>query len=189
MANTSTNGKLKSYQQTIRVELLILGLTSMNNLRVGLGYDSHRMESGGTMKLGGIQIDCGSHLVGHSDADALLHAITDAVLSAVGLDDIGQLFPNTDPANKNRDSAEMLQIAMDSVRAMGYSVINVDCIVHSETPKIAPNKTAMKTRIAELLGVTDDCVGLKGKTGEQVGDVGKGVLLQVHCIALVAKHP
>jgi 2-C-methyl-D-erythritol 2,4-cyclodiphosphate synthase len=175
------------FRQTTDLRYGNAGQAIMNNLRVGLGYDSHRIEPGGIMTLGGVQIDCGSHLVGHSDADALLHAITDAVLSAVGLEDIGQLFPNTDAANKDRDSSEMLRIAMDSVRSLGYSVINVDCIVHSEIPKIAPNKTAMKTRIAELLGVTDDCVGLKGKTGEQVGEVGKGVLLQVHCVALLAK--
>ena len=158
-----------------------------DNFRVGLGFDSHRIESGGTMILGGVPIECDAHLVGHSDADALLHAITDAILSAAGLDDIGQLFPNTDPSNKNRDSGEMLAFAVEAVRREGYRVVNIDCVVHSEKPKVSAYKLAMRMRIAELLGVSIDRVGLKGKTGERSGEIGAGRLMEVHCVALLTR--
>jgi 2-C-methyl-D-erythritol 2,4-cyclodiphosphate synthase len=154
-------------------------------IRVGLGFDSHRIQPGGPMKLGGITIDCGAHLVGHSDADVLLHAITDALLGAAGMDDIGQVFPNTDAANRYRDSAEMLRVAWQLVQQRGYGIVNLDCVVQTEVPKIGPHKQAMRIRIAEILGLDMACVGLKGKTGEGVGDVGAGRLAQAQCVVLL----
>lgn len=159
----------------------------METIRVGLGFDSHRIESGGLMRLGGIDINCQAHFVGHSDADVLLHAITDALLGAAGLSDIGQLFPNTDQANKNRDSVEMLQIAYQQVRSRGYRVLNLDCVIQSEIPKIAPYKQAMQSRIASILGIDVDSVGIKGKTGEGSGEIGKGRLAEAIVVALLAK--
>ncbi|MFO0922144.1 MAG: 2-C-methyl-D-erythritol 2,4-cyclodiphosphate synthase [Pirellulales bacterium] len=159
----------------------------METIRVGLGFDSHRIESGGPMRLGGIDIDCQAHFVGHSDADVLLHAITDALLGAAGLSDIGQLFPNTDQVNKNRDSVEMLQIAYQQVKSRGYRVLNLDCVIQSEIPKIAPYKQAMQSRIASILGIDVDAVGIKGKTGEGSGEIGQGRLAEAIVVALLAK--
>ncbi len=159
----------------------------METIRVGLGFDSHRIESGGPMRLGGIDIDCQAHFVGHSDADVLLHAITDALLGAAGLSDIGQLFPNTDQANKNRDSVEMLQIAYQQVKSRGYRVLNLDCVIQSEIPKIAPYKQAIQSRIASILGIDVGAVGIKGKTGEGSGEIGQGRLAEAIVVALLAK--
>ena len=155
-------------------------------LRIGLGEDRHRLENGGTLRLGGVEIqNAGKHLVGHSDADVLLHAVTDAILGAVGLPDIGELFPNTEKVNKDRDSAEILRLAARAVEEAGWRVVNVDCVVSAEAPKLSPHKQVMRERIAELLGVKPDRVGLKAKTGESVGPVGRGEVLETRCVALL----
>jgi 2-C-methyl-D-erythritol 2,4-cyclodiphosphate synthase len=158
-------------------------------LRIGLGHDSHRIEPGGPLILGGMRIDVDMHFVGHSDADVLLHAITDAVLSAAGLPDIGQLFPNTAEENRGRDSADMLARAMEQVRLAGWELINLDCVVQLERPKLSPIKNAMRHRIAEILDVESDRVALKGKTGEGVGEIGRGELAQAQCVALMVRQP
>lgn len=157
----------------------------MNRLRIGIGSDSHRLEPGGPLILGGIRIDSDRHFVGHSDADVLLHAITDAVLSAAGLHDIGELFPNTAESNRGRDSAEMLSIAMRAVRAKGWSIINLDCVVHLEQPKLSPHKEAIKERIACILKIDHDQVSVKGKTGEGIGEIGRGELGSALCVVLL----
>ena len=156
-------------------------------LRVGLGDDSHRLASGGPLQLGGVEIPHDRHAVGHSDADVLLHAITDAVLGAAGLEDIGVLFPNTEEVNRNRDSAEMLQLAYTEVKSAGYVVVNLDCVVAAEAPKLSPHKKAMRQRIAEVLEIEVNQVNLKGKTGEGVGPIGTGEMIQARCVALVEK--
>ena len=115
----------------------------MTNLRIGLGEDSHRTAEGGPLRLGGIDVPHDRHLLGHSDADVLLHAVTDALLGAAGLPDIGQLFPNTDEANRNRDSADMLRLAYDRVVAAGYEIVNLDCVVAAQRPKLSPHKEAI----------------------------------------------
>ena len=161
--------------------------TQQVSMRVGMGYDSHRIEPGGSMILGGVVIEQGHHFVGHSDADVLLHAITDALLSGAGLPDIGQLFPNDLEENRGRDSAEMLGLAMAKVRQTGWDLINLDCVVLLERPKISPVKSRMISRIAAILGVPESLVGLKGKTGEGVGEVGRGELAVAHCVALLCK--
>ena len=147
--------------------------------------DSHRIASGGPMILGGIQLDVDSHFVGHSDADVLLHAITDAILSAAGLPDIGQLFPNTSEENRGRNSAEMLSIGMKSVRERGWSIINLDCVVQLERPKLSPHKDQMKNRIAEVLQIQPGQIAIKGKTGEGVGEIGRGELCVASCVVLL----
>ena len=125
------------------------------------------------------------HFVGHSDADVLLHAITDALLSAASLPDIGQWFPNTAAENRGRDSADMLRIAVDAVRQKNLAILNLDCVVQLEKPKLSPYKDAMKIRIANILGIETDQVSIKGKTGEGVGEIGRGELCEATCVVLV----
>ncbi len=154
-------------------------------IRIGLGIDTHRIAPGGPLILGGIRIDCELHLVGHSDADVLLHAITDALLSAAGLPDIGQLFPNTATENAGRDSADMLAIAKGQLDRTTWRIANLDCVVEMETPKIAPFKPSIIERIATVLQIDPSCVALKGKTGEEVGEIGRGEIARATCVALL----
>lgn len=123
--------------------------------------------------------------MGHSDADVLLHAITDALLGAAALGDIGELFPDTDPLNRGRDSAEMLAAARDRVAAAGYRIVNVDCIVFAQRPKLSPYKGAIRDRVAAILNIEAACVGVKAKTGEDVGPVGRDETMMAQCVALI----
>lgn len=143
------------------------------------------MAPGGPLRLGGVTVPHDHGLVGHSDADVLLHAITDAMLGAAALGDIGELFPDTDPVNRGRDSAEMLELALSRVAAAGYKVANVDTIVFAQQPKLSPFKEQIRQRIAELLGVSNERVGLKAKTGEHVGPVGRQEALMAEAIVLL----
>ncbi len=156
-----------------------------SGLRIGIGHDTHRLEDGGPLRLGGVEIAHQRHLVGHSDADVLLHAVTDALLGAAACGDIGELFPNTDEANRNRDSAEMLRLAYRQVNAAGFRVVNLDCILFAERPKLAPHKPAIQRRIAELLDIAPSDVGLKAKTGEGIGTVGTNQAMMAQCVALL----
>lgn len=126
-------------------------------------------------------------LVGHSDADVLLHAITDALLGAASLGDIGEMFPNTDIVNQDRDSADMLRIAAASVRESGFKIGNIDCIVFAQKPKLSPYKHAIRERIASILEIPADDVGIKAKTGEAVGPVGRQEAMMAECVALLEK--
>ena len=137
--------------------------------------------------MGGIDIDGELSAVGHSDADALLHALTDALLGAAALGDIGEMFPDTDPANRGRDSGQMLSQAWQAVAKAGYKIVNLDCIVHLERPKLSPHKLAIRQRIANLLGIPLPAVGLKAKTGETVGPVGRGEAVMTQCVVLLEK--
>jgi 2-C-methyl-D-erythritol 2,4-cyclodiphosphate synthase len=128
------------------------------------------------------------HLVGHSDADVLLHAVTDALLGAAVLGDIGELFPNHDPTNRGRDSGEMLQLAWQMIAERGYEIVNLDCIVFAQEPKLSPFKQQICEQIASLLGVSVECVGLKAKTGEAVGPVGRQEAMMAECVALLDKR-
>ena len=125
--------------------------------------------------------------MGHSDADALLHALTDALLGAAALGDIGEMFPDTDPANRGRDSGQMLIQAWQAVAKAGYKIVNLDCIVHLERPKLSPHKLAIRQRIAGLLDIPLEAVGLKAKTGETVGPVGRGEAVMTQCVVLLEK--
>jgi len=125
--------------------------------------------------------------IGHSDADVLLHAITDAILGAAALGDIGELFPDTDPANRGRDSALMLRAAMERVQAAGWRLVNLDCVIFAQRPKILPHRPAMRKRIAEVLGVDESAVWLKAKTGESVGPIGDEQAIAAECVVLIEK--
>jgi 2-C-methyl-D-erythritol 2,4-cyclodiphosphate synthase len=154
-------------------------------MRVGIGHDTHRLAAGGPLRLGGIDVPHDRKAVGHSDADVLLHAITDALLGAAALGDIGELFPDTDPANRNRDSAEMLREAAARMAAAGHRIVNLDCIVFAQRPKLGPHKAAIRGRIAEILGLSPNQVGVKAKTGEGVGEVGREEAIMAQCVALL----
>jgi 2-C-methyl-D-erythritol 2,4-cyclodiphosphate synthase len=155
------------------------------NLRIGLGHDTHRLAAGGPLRLGGIDIPFDKQAVGHSDADVLLHAITDALLGASSLGDIGEYFPDTDPANRGKDSAVMLQAAAEAVTAAGYAIVNLDCVVLAERPKLLPHRDAIRARLSAVLGLNADRIGLKGKTGEQTGPVGQGDIIQAMVVCLL----
>jgi 2-C-methyl-D-erythritol 2,4-cyclodiphosphate synthase len=161
------------------------GVIVTSKLRIGFGEDSHRTEPGGPLRLGGVDVPHDRQLVGHSDADVLLHAVTDALLGAAALPDIGRLFPNTDAANRNRDSAEMLGLAAVKVAEAGFEVVNLDCVIHAERPKLADYMDAIRHRIAGILDLNPHDVGLKAKTGEGVGPVGNGEVIEARCVALV----
>ena len=142
--------------------------------RSGIGYDSHRFAPGGPLTLGGVRIPADVHLHGHSDGDAIAHAVTDAILGAAALGDIGALFADTDPANAGRDSIEMLELATRQLHAAGWRVHQLDVVVIAETPKISPHRDAMRDRIAGAVGLTRADVSIKGKTNEGMGFVGRG---------------
>ena len=157
-----------------------------SGLRIGIGHDTHRLEKGGPLRLGGVDIPHKQHAVGHSDADVLLHAITDALLGAAAMGDIGEMFPDNDRKNKNRDSTEMLQLAYAEVQRSGYLICNLDCLVFLHEPKLSTDKSTLKARIAEALGLEPDQVGVKAKTGEGVDAVGKQEAIMAQCVALLA---
>jgi 2-C-methyl-D-erythritol 2,4-cyclodiphosphate synthase len=154
-------------------------------VRIGIGHDTHRLRPGGPLRLGGIDIPHDRESVGHSDADALLHAVIDALLGAAALGDVGQMFPDTDPENRGRDSAEMLRAAVDAVTAVGWKVGNVDCIVFAQRPKLLPYRQTIRKRIADILGTVPERVSLKGKTGEHVGPIGQEEAIAAECVALL----
>jgi len=152
-------------------------------MRVGIGYDIHRLVEGRPLRLGGIDIEFDRGLIGHSDADVVLHAVTDALLGAAGLPDIGDMFPDTDPAYEGADSRGLLRQAMEEVRAKGYRPTNLDVIVHAEAPKLTPYKKQMAGVIAELTGLAADAVSVKGKTNEGMGALGQADAIA--CTAIV----
>ena len=149
--------------------------------RSGIGYDSHRFAPGGPMILGGIRIPSDVHLHGHSDGDAIAHAVTDASLGAAALGDIGAMFSDKDPANAGRDSIEMLRLAVARLHGAGWQVQQLDVVVIAETPKIAPHRDAMREAIATVTEVRLADVSIKGKTNEGMGFVGRGE--GIACIA------
>jgi len=157
-------------------------------MRIGYGHDTHRLEPGGPIRLGGINIPHDHHLDGHSDADVLLHAVTDALLGAAALGDIGEMFPDTTGANLDRDSAEMLQAAHQRIRQAGYRIGNLDCTVFAQSPKLTPHKRTIATRIAEIVQIDPSLVGMKAKTGESVGPVGRGEAVVATCVALIESN-
>ncbi len=157
-------------------------------MRIGIGYDTHRLADGGPLRLGGIEIAHDRHLVGHSDADVLLHAVTDALLGAAALGDIGALFPDTDPSQRNRDSADMLTVAYQKVVFAGYRLVNLDCNVLAERPKLGRQKEALAANIAAILNVTPQQVSVKAKTGEGLDAVGQQQAISAQCVALIEER-
>lgn len=160
-------------------------MTDLPHLRIGIGHDTHRLKPGGPLRIGGIDIPFDFALQGHSDADVLLHAITDAILGAAALGDIGELFPDTADENAGRDSADMLLLAMQKVAAEGFQIVNLDCIVFAEKPKMSQYKPAIALRVAEILKISPKQVGVKAKTGEGLGSVGLGEAMMAQCVALI----
>ena len=156
-------------------------------LRVGLGHDIHRLAAGRTLVLGGVVIEHESGLCGHSDADVLLHALTDALLGAAGLGDIGDRFPNTDPRWADADSAMFVSSALTAIGEQRWKIANVDCTIFAEQPKLSPHKTAMCARIAELLEIETAAVNIKAKTGEEVGPIGRGEAIAADVIVLLVR--
>jgi len=154
-------------------------------VRIGLGHDTHRLGPGDTLVIGGLRIPHDRAAIGHSDADVLLHAITDAILGAAALGDIGELFPDTDPVNRGRDSADMLRRAHEAVHGAGWRIVNLDCVIFAQRPKILPHRPAMRRRIAEILGIDEAAVWLKAKTGEGVGPIGEELAIAAECVVLV----
>ena len=153
-------------------------------MRIGLGFDLHRLEEGRPCILGGVELPHPSGPAGHSDGDAVLHALVDAVTGAAGLDDVGTLFPDDDERWKGADSAELLRAAVELAREAGFSVVNVDVVIATEGPRIGPHRAAMRARMAELLGVSADAVNVKGKSLEGMGALagGAGVAVQAVCL-------
>lgn len=160
-------------------------------MRVGFGYDSHRFEEGRKLFLGGIEIPYEKGLKGHSDADALIHAIIDALLGAAALGDIGAHFPDTDEKWRGADSSRLLEVVVAEVHGAGWRVGNVDATVICERPKLSPHIAAIRKRLAEILfpGEEDGVgrVSVKGKTNEKMDDVGAGVGIEVHAAALLER--
>ncbi len=153
--------------------------------RVGEGWDVHALVPGRPLWLGGVNVPHHSGLLGHSDADALLHAITDALLGAAGQGDIGTWFPDTDPRFKGADSAVLLAEAARGVRALGYQVANVDCTVIAQAPRLAEYKPLMRQRIAQVLDLAVDQVNVKAKTAEKLGPVGEGLSMEARAAVLI----
>jgi 2-C-methyl-D-erythritol 2,4-cyclodiphosphate synthase len=155
--------------------------------RIGIGYDSHRLVEGRQMILGGEVVPHSAGLKGHSDGDALCHAITDAILGAAALGDIGRHFPDTDPQYKGANSLELLVRAVGIIHEAGYSVENVDAVVIAEWPKLAPHVDRIRARLASALGVDLGAVSVKGKTNEGMGEVGRAEGIVVHAVALLRR--
>lgn len=158
-----------------------------NVVRIGLGYDSHRLGQGGPLRIGGVDIPSPFHAIGHSDADVLLHAITDALLGALCLPDIGRLFPDDDPANANRDSADFLIEALRQIREQGFELVNLDAVILAQKPKMAPHLDAMRQRIAKIASWDANQIGLKAKTGEGVGEIGTSQAIATRVVVLLAR--
>lgn len=157
------------------------------NFRIGHGYDIHRTIKGRKLVLGGVTFDADFGLDGHSDADALTHAICDALLGAAGLQDIGHQFPNTDPAYKNADSQILLQRVVAVLRERGWLPVNIDATLIAEKPKIAPRLAEMKAALAHSTGLPVDSIGVKATTNEGADDIGRGLAIAAHAVALIQK--
>lgn len=157
------------------------------NLRIGHGYDIHRTVAGRKLVLGGVTFAADFGLEGHSDADALTHAICDALLGAAGLPDIGHQFPNTDPAYKDADSQVLLQRVITALRERGWVPVNIDATLIAEKPRIAPRLAEMKAALAKSTALPVDAIGVKATTNEGSDDIGRGLAIAAHAVALIRK--
>lgn len=155
--------------------------------RVGLGFDSHRLGEGRPLVLGGVRIDHPRGPISHSDGDVVLHAVTDALLGAVGAGDIGDAFPDTDPQWKEADSVLFVHAAMAKLKQRGWRPVNLDVIVFAQEPKLGPVKAAIRSRLAQLLEVGEEQVNVKAKTGEKVGHIGRGEAIACQAVVFIAQ--
>ena len=158
-------------------------------MRVGIGHDTHRLAEGRPLLLGGVRIDHPRGLVGHSDADVVLHAVTDALLGAAGLGDIGDAYPDTDPAWRDADSARFLRETLARLNQAGWRVVNTDVIIFAQEPKLGPVKARIRARLAELLGLDAGAVNVKAKTGEKVGAIGRAEAISAQAVVLIEQPP
>jgi 2-C-methyl-D-erythritol 4-phosphate cytidylyltransferase/2-C-methyl-D-erythritol 2,4-cyclodiphosphate synthase len=165
----------------------LTGFTPAPALRIGNGYDLHRLVAGRPLILGGVRIPFEKGLEAHSDGDVICHAVTDAVLGAAAAGDIGRHFPDTDQAWKNADSIELLRRAVTLVRQAGYAIVNVDVVVIAQKPKLAPHVDAIRANVAGALGCDASQVSVKGKTNEGVDSMGAGESIAAHAVALVSR--
>ncbi len=156
-----------------------------SGVRIGIGHDRHRLGIGESIRVGGVTIPHDRTLLGHSDADVLLHAIIDAILGAAALGDIGEHFPDTEPENAGRNSGEMLGLVLKRIDELGWRILNVDCTVFAERPRLAAYKQDIRASLAGLLGINSDQVNIKAKTGEQVGPVGREEIIEADCVVLL----
>lgn len=158
-------------------------------MRVGSGHDTHRLAEGRPLLLGGVAVPHARGLVGHSDADVVLHAVTDALLGAAGLGDIGDAYPDTEPQWKDADSRLFLRETVARLNRDGYFVVNLDVTVFAQEPKLGPIKAAIRASLAGLLGVEESAVNVKAKTGEQVGHIGRAEAIGCHAVVLIERKP
>jgi 2-C-methyl-D-erythritol 2,4-cyclodiphosphate synthase len=154
-------------------------------MRVGIGHDTHRLAEGRPLLLGGVRVEHARGLVGHSDADVVLHALTDALLGAAGLGDIGDAYPDTDPAYADADSRRFLAETLGRLNQAGWRVVNVDVIIFAQEPKLGPVKAAIRANLASLLSVDVGAVNVKAKTGERVGHIGRAEAIGCQAVALI----
>ncbi|HWX10084.1 MAG TPA: 2-C-methyl-D-erythritol 2,4-cyclodiphosphate synthase [Gaiellaceae bacterium] len=159
----------------------------MTDYRVGTGFDAHALEHGVALVLGGVRIEHSRGLAGHSDGDVLAHALTDAVLGAAGLEDIGALFPSGDPALEGADSIDLLRTAWQRVRELGWELENADVVLIGEEPRLAPHRGAMRARLADALGVEPDRVAVRATTTDKLGFTGRGEGLAAQAVALLRR--
>lgn len=154
-------------------------------MRVGIGYDTHRLGEGRPLILGGLLIEHPLGLLGHSDADVVCHAVADALLGAAGLGDIGEHYPDTDPQWRGLDSTRLLAEVVERITRSGWQVVNGDVIIHAQAPKLGPHKYDIRANLARLLRVDETAVNVKAKTGEHVGPVGRGEAMSCHAVVLI----
>ncbi|CAN5232643.1 2-C-methyl-D-erythritol 2,4-cyclodiphosphate synthase [soil metagenome] len=157
-------------------------------MRVGLGHDTHRLETGRPLILGGLRIEHSRGLAGHSDADVVLHAVTDALLGAAGLGDIGDAFPDTDPKYHGMDSSIFVKETLTRIKAAGWKLVNLDLTIFAQEPKLGPLKSAIRQSVADILEVDADAVNVKAKTGERVGSIGRAEAIGCHAAVLIEKN-
>lgn len=158
---------------------------AVEKIRIGIGHDTHRLVVGRPLFLGGVRIEHEAGLAGHSDADIVLHALTDALLGAAGLGDIGDHFPDTDPAYAGKESCYFLNETKRLIKKNGYQIENVDLIIHAQKPRLSEFKPIIRESIARILGLDKALVNVKAKTGEHVGPVGRQEAMECHAIVLL----
>ncbi|TWU37873.1 2-C-methyl-D-erythritol 2,4-cyclodiphosphate synthase [Novipirellula aureliae] len=157
---------------------------SLPSIRIGLGYDSHRLGNGGPLRIGGVDLPAEVHAIGHSDADVLLHSITDAILGTVCEADIGRLFPDDAEENRGRDSQDFVLEAIQRLRHHSMQIVNLDCVIIAERPKMAPHIDEMRHAVSELLDISIDRVSIKAKTAEGIGAIGDAAAIACHVVVL-----
>ena len=162
-------------------------LNSMAGLRIGLGTDVHKLVEGRKLIIGGVEIPYEKGLLGHSDADVLAHAVSDALLGAARAGDIGKLFPDTDPEWDGADSLKLLTAVAGHISELGFEIVDVDCVISAQAPKMAPYRDFMRSNLAAAMGINVDNVGVKGTTTEKLGFEGRGEGISAQAVALLEK--